>query len=220
MSFNSSVIYQSDKIKTSHYFGTKNTITDLTRMITMDQIHSGTVKYVTAQDIGAKIPQCDGIVTNSPYTALSVKTADCVPILMCDDENQVIAAVHAGWRGTINSIAVNAVKLMIEYGADLNKIMIALGPSIKLECYEVREDFREAVISALGSDICDIFVRTIGNTLRADIPGINIHLLTEFGIPGENIDICPECTCCNPEVFQSYRGSGGKNDIMRSVISL
>lgn len=193
------------------YFGTRHTAVDLSRVVSMNQIHSGTVKYVTENNVGTRIPECDGIVTDRKNVALAVKTADCVPLLMHTDN--VITAVHAGWRGTIQNIAVNAVKLMMDYGANVNNIKIAVGPSICFNCYEVKDDFVQAVESIIGKTE---FVRNG----HADIAGINIKLLTDFGVPRENIEFSNICTCCNQNLYFSYRGSGGKPDCMYHVIEL
>ena len=200
----------------TYYFGTRDTITDLSSVVAMNQIHSNIVKYVTEADIGTVISECDGIVTDRENVPLSVKTADCVPLLMWD--NSVIAAVHAGWRGTISSIAVNAVDMMISHGAVRENIKVAVGASICFECYEVQSDFYDAVESALGTEFCDMFIRQYNGQLHTDVKGMNLKLLTDNGIKPENITVCPDCTCCNMDKYYSYRGGKNKQEIMRSVI--
>lgn len=201
----------------THYFGTRDTVTDLSAVVKMNQrYHTNNVRYVTEADIGATIPECDGIVTDRKNVPLSVKTADCVPLLMWTDN--VIAAVHAGWRGTIQSIAVKAVDMMTDYGAVRGDIKIAVGPSIRFECYEVQQDFYDAVKSALGIEFCNLFVRPHNGKLHADVMGMNVKLLTDNDIKRENITIHPDCTCCNMDKYYSYRGSGGDKSVMRSVI--
>lgn len=202
-----------------YFFGDRHTIVDESTVVKMHQIHSNTVKYVTEADIGTVIPECDGIVTDRPNVPLVVKTADCVPILMWSDN--VIAAVHAGWRGTVQSIAVKAVELMEKYGAVREQINVAIGPSIQFECYEVKSDFCDTVNSELGTGFCDLFVRPHENIMCADVKGMNIKLLTDCGINPDNITVNTECTCCNMDKYHSYRGSGGtKKGNMRSVIVL
>jgi len=182
----------------------------------MNQIHSNIVRYVTEADVGTVIPECDGIVTDRENVPLSVKTADCVPLLMWDDN--VISAVHAGWRGTISLIAVNAIDMMIKYGAISENINVAVGASICFAHYEVQEDFYNAVESALGTEFCDMFVRSYKDEIHADVKGMNLKLLADNGIKSGNIKVCPDCTLCNIDKYYSYRGGKNKNEVMRSVI--
>ena len=196
----------------TYYFGTRTTVTDLSAVVSMNQIHSNIVKYVTESDIGTVIPECDGIVTDRVNVPLSVKTADCVPLLMYDDT--VIASVHAGWRGTISLIAVNALDMMVKYGALRENIKVAVGPSICCEHYEIQQDFYNAVESSLGTEFCDMFIRNS----HADVKGMNLKLLADNGIKAENITVSPDCTWCNIDKYHSYRGSGGVRDVNRSVI--
>lgn len=204
----------------NYFFGDRHTIVDESKVVTMNQIHSNIVKYVTVADIGTDVHECDGIVTDCRNVPLVVKTADCVPLLMWWNES-VIAAVHAGWRGTVQSIAVKGVELMEKHGAVREQINIAVGPSIKFECYEVKNDFCDTVDFELGTGFCDLFVRQHDGILCADVKGMNIKLLTDCGINPDNITVNTECTCCNMDKYHSYRGSGGtKKGNMRSVIVL
>ena len=196
----------------TYYFGTRDTIVDLSSVVAMNQIHSNIVKYVTEADIGTIIPECDGIVTDRKNIPLSVKTADCVPLLMWDAD--VIAAVHSGWRGTVSRIAVNAIDMMVKYGAVRDDIKVAVGPSICVDCYEVQADFCDAVESALGIEFCDLFIRDS----HANVRGMNLKLLADNGIKSTNITVSPDCTRCNMDKYYSYRGSGGLRDVNRSVI--
>jgi YfiH family protein len=207
-------------IPVDHNFGDKNTPFDFKTTVVMNQIHSDIIKYVTESDVGTIIEQCDALVTGRSDVTISVKTADCVPLLMYG--GGIIAAVHAGWRGTIKLIAPKTVKFMADLGVHISDIKIAVGPCICYDCYEVKDDFRQAVRGAVGSEYCDMFVRDYSGTgsLHADITALNIKLLTDCGIKPANIENLNICTCCNKDVYFSYRGSGGAKDVNRNVIRL
>lgn len=109
----------------------------------LQQIHSDIV-HVVAGKVPAGCSTGDAIVTATPGVALAVETADCVPLLLADPENCVVAAVHAGWRGTLRRIAEKTVGVMRrEFGADPAKLLAALGPAIHVCCYEVGQEVIE-----------------------------------------------------------------------------
>ena len=94
----------------------------------------------------SEISDTDALVTDKPGICLCVQTADCVPVLLFDPGKKVIAAVHAGWRGTVAKIVANSVHVMKEkYGCDPKTILVAIGPSIGPEVYEVGDEVVEAV---------------------------------------------------------------------------
>ncbi len=189
------------------------------------QIHSAIVSIADASMRGKGYfahtdAEGDGFVTKDVDTALAVCTADCVPILMEDADSGVIGAVHAGWRGAAAGIAAECVRKMCALGAHTKNIRVAIGPAIHPCCYEVGEDFYDAVCGMLGKDTARLYVRAQGDRLHADIVGINLHFLLESGIADAHIDRSDFCTCCHPELFYSHRFSKGKRGTMLSVISL
>ena len=124
-------------------FGT----TDLDASARREQIHSADISYVNQ---GGIYPPGDGFYTDTPGVILTVKVADCVPILLEDPKKRLIAALHAGWRGTVAGIAQKGVEALGGMGADPADIQVAIGTSIRPCCYEVREDFYSAVKEARG----------------------------------------------------------------------
>lgn len=193
---------------------------DIEDMFSAKQIHSSTVEIVTKNDLGRHF-ECDGFVTSEKGLLLTVKVADCVPILL-HDETGVIGAVHAGWRGTVSGIAVNAVKKMISLGASAENIKVAIGPCIHSCCYEVDIPFVNAVKAAeYGSELLSFITpaKTEGK-FYADLTEMNRHLLTLSGVKDENINICPYCTSCESDVFFSHRASHGKRGLMMGGIIL
>ncbi len=190
------------------------------RMFSAKQIHSATVETVTSADLGRDFA-CDGFVTAERGLFLTVKTADCVPILLCDEATGVIAAVHAGWRGTVAGIVCEAVKKMETLGASPSRIVAAIGPCIHRECYEVDAPFLEAVKEQ--NEALTTFVIPLphkeGHYL-ADLVAMNRFLLLSAGVAEGNLYACGFCTACASEVFFSHRASGGKRGLMMAGIRL
>ncbi len=117
---------------------------NFSRVLLLNQIHSNEVMVIDDDskfygDQG--LPKADGIITNLPNVAIGVVTADCAPILLKDEEQNIIAAVHAGWPGAKANIIANAVRKMRELGA--KKIKAIIGPMIHKLSYEVSPDFRD-----------------------------------------------------------------------------
>ena len=200
-------------------------------IISVKQIHSAKIRYVTEANAGEGFfaPEgeaCDGYVTDRRGIAPAVRTADCVPILFCAEESGVpvlCAAVHAGWRGTAAGIAAGAVAELLSLGAVPRNIKVAIGPCIGKCCYQVREDFKNALRHQRGAAFAEEFIsadRENPGFFRADVSGMNVKILTEAGISRENIDVCGMCTCCDSEKFYSHRRDGEKRGTMLSVISL
>lgn len=194
-------------------------------VISRPQIHSARVIYAdeNMRGEGYFVPTedgCDGYVTDCEGVTLGVKTADCVPILFCDEAAHVIGAVHAGWRGTAAKIAVECVSQMCSLGAKPENIRAAVGAAIHACCYEVGEDFYSSVSDIAGEDMAREFIKMQNGRLHADIVGMNKRILLEAGLLEANIDVCPHCTACEPSVFYSHRYSKGLRGTMLSIISL
>ena len=188
-----------------------------------DQIHSSIVKRVT-KDYSCQA--CDGLVTNEKGITLGIKTADCVPILLfCEGgekKENIISAVHAGWRGTCKNIVSAAISEMTEMGAEIVNIKVAIGPSIKPCCYEVAKDFYDAFCDSMGEDAARTFIKPSEKEghFKADLVGINRYQLEENGILHQNIDVASLCTCCDPKEFYSHRRMGNTRGTMLSVIAI
>lgn len=187
------------------------------------QVHSDIVRVVTAEDaheLYVPIPyEADGLVTRERGLALLVKTADCVPILMEDAENGVIAAVHAGWRGTVARIATEGVRKMISLGARAENIRCAIGPAICSDCFQVGAEVAEAVaaLGCAGNYRVKPDPRAEGKFL-ADLKGVNSDVLIAAGVSAGNIWISPECTRCLHEKYWSHRWTNGHRGVQASVI--
>ena len=201
---------------------------DAQALISVPQIHSADVREVTSANAGEGVSRhasfsCDGYVTSQSGLAIGVKTADCAPLLLeaRDKDERVVAvsALHAGWRGTVSGIAREGVKKLISCGAAPENIFVAIGPCIHRCCYEVGEDFVNNIQEKLGQNYDKKYIiKNSDGRLFADIVTINKDILMSCGVPEENIDVSPLCTCCSPELFYSHRASRGKRGAMMSVI--
>lgn len=192
------------------------------------QFHSSIVRYVTEKEALEGIERentmaSDGFVTDVAGVSLIVRMADCTPILFLgkkEDSSPVVAAVHAGWRGTVSGIGVNAVSQMAYLGAKTSEIKAAIGQCIHRCHFEVKEDFVESVRELVGSDFARRHVSASEGKLFADMVSMNLELLLESGLREENIDVSPYCTVCDPKTFHSHRATGGKRGTMGAVIGI
>ena len=150
----------------------------------------------------------DATVTDIPGILLTVRTADCAPILFWDEENNAVGAAHCGWRGTINKLQVKtALKMRETYGTDLRILKAAIGPCISKCCYEVSDDFYENFANTLGERVKIYFEEKPDGKYMCDLKGVNKMLLSDF-LDEENIEVSQNCTCCEKDRFFSYRRQG------------
>lgn len=191
------------------------------------QIHSSRVRYIGAENRGEGTlreagEDCDGFVTDVSGVVPIVRTADCVPIIMVaprEGNTPVVAALHAGWRGTVADIAGEGVRKMVSLGVKTEDIRAAIGPHIGFCCFEVGEDLREAVTSIRGADFARRHIRENG-ALHADLTGMNRELLLVAGVLDAHIDASTECTVCLGEKYHSHRRGNGIRGAMGSLVAV
>ena len=170
----------------------------------------------------ATIVSCghDAIVTNQPDILLSIQTADCVPILFLDEVRRVVAAVHAGWRGTLGGIVTKTLLVMQNrFRCNVRTIRAAVGPSIGGCCYEVDE----AVLALLKRAYPfwqEVVEQTNGSRAHLDLRRLNRRQMEEAGIERNWIEAVNLCTFCHSELFYSYRRDGKRTGRMTSGIGL
>jgi hypothetical protein len=173
------------------------------RIVTMKQVHGDQIVQVNDDKL-KEAGEADGMIAAAPGIFLGVLTADCVPILFVAPKRKVVAAVHAGWRGTLAGIAEKAVRELEEkHGADLHGIEAALGPAIGSCCYEVGPDVLEPMRERWGT-LAERATRTAGKKSYLDLRAINRGIVESAGIPPSQIHLIGPCTCCSEEYF-SYR---------------
>lgn len=169
-------------------------------LVWMEQIHSRNVSVVDGPVSGA-VPATDALVTTTPGLALVVLTADCVPILLGDDEAGVVAAVHAGRVGARIGIVGEVLRTMIGLGARPERIGALLGPAASGARYEVPAAMQRDVEAHLPGSACT----TVGNTPGLDIrAGIHRQLL-DAGVGAVAVD--PRCTIADATLFSHRRGA-------------
>lgn len=144
------------------------------------QVHGREVTEVTGPWPLNRAPKADGMVSRTPGMALGILTADCVPVLMAEENRRVIGAAHAGWRGAAAGIIEATIKAMERLGAERKNITAAVGPCIAQESYEVGDDLRKEVLAA-NKDYARFFMAD-GVRYRFDLGGLAIALLQEAGI--------------------------------------
>lgn len=205
---------------------------DRTRAVTAHQIHSAKVRVIDETNAGEGCSResgedCDGFVTDTPGVIPIIRVADCVPILLAglkEDGSPVVSAVHAGWRGTVNGIAAEAVRILIRRGAAPESIKAAVGPHIGLCCFEVGEDFVTAVSQIRGSEFARRHTipspHGIPGKYHADLTGMNREILGDAGISPDSIDVSPSCTMCDTSAFYSHRGMNGVRGTMGAGICI
>jgi len=176
-------------------------------LVTANQIHSADVRVVRdAFDAQAEPTACDALTANVARTLLAVQTADCMPILLVDERTRAFAAIHAGWRGTLNCIVSRTLEQMQQsFGTRPAEVMAAFGPAISDCCFEVGPEvaaqFDEAFTNAAG-----IFSNPKPDgKVHLDLRQVNRDLLCAAGIREDVIYDCELCTACRTDLFFSYR---------------
>ena len=187
------------------------------------QVHGDAVRAVTSadikQDLFDPVPyEADGLMTDERGVSLIIHIADCEGILLYCRKPEAVAAVHAGWRGTVADIAGKAVAAMQrEYGCDPGDIVAALAPCASVCCYEVGPEVVEAV-ERLPIDVKDLVVPTRDGHAKIDIKGINAALLRRAGV--RDIYVSPDCTMCLPDKYWSHRITAGRRGAQACIIAL
>lgn len=176
-----------------------------------NQCHTSTVRIARWPSVYEK---CDALVTAERRVFLVVTVADCIPVLMYDRKNKVVAAVHVGWRGAASDIVQSALdSLRREFLTDFHDLIVFLGPSARSCCYDVGED----VASRFPGD----FLRPSKNgKWFLDLQGFTKAQLAQFDLLPDQIEEDGRCTICRPDLFNSFRREGKRSGRMMGVIGL
>ena len=179
---------------------------------TLRQIHSNKVILADRPgDLGAG----DALISNTSGLTLVIRTADCLPILIADPENRAIAAVHAGWRGTVQQILKETVQAMSDrFGSRSQDLVIAIGPAVGECCYEVGPEVAEQ-FSELFPERQDL-----KGTARINLSEAAIRQLRRNGGSVGQIDSSGLCTRCLRDLFHSFRRDGDAAGRMFSGITI
>lgn len=212
-------------------------------LLTLQQIHSTLIRRVGKRD--AAVPgKGDGMMTNEPGVLLGIQTADCIPVLIADRKRHVVAAFHAGWRGTLGRIVENGIgRMRLEFGSRPGDLLAAVGPGIGQCCYSVGEELQAefdsqfSYAAELFRDVYDsdpirekyplLFMTArapghshIGPSLHLDLVEANRRQLLDAGLKPENIFLSGECTSCRTDRYFSHRAEQGFTGRMLSVIGI
>jgi len=210
------------------------------RLAPLRQFHSDLIHAIDGAP--AEPLRGDALITRTPGLLLAVQTADCIPILLADPENRAIAAIHAGWRGTLKRIAEKTLgRMRMLYGTRPESVVAALGAGIGRCCYEVGPE----VVKEFGSQFpearnwfdgpFDVLVsgedpnplpwltmRPPGHqppppTAQLDLHAANRAILEGAGVRGSRIDVAEFCTSCRADLFFSYRRERETGRLMAAI---
>ena len=192
----------------------------LENLVCTRQTHSDIIRVVTKEDhisiFHRNYPECDGLVTNDPGTALIVYTADCTPLLFHDPVTGAVGAAHAGWKGTAQAIGARVVEAMAEnYGSRPEDIRAAIGPNVGFCHFETDWDVPEAMIATYGDEV-NAYIQKKGEKYYLDLKEINALCLRRAGV--KHIEISDACTMCQPDRFWSHRVTKGDRGSQGAVI--
>jgi len=212
---------------------------DKLALVPLLQFHSDSI--LCFDEPPTKPSRADASITNRPGLLLAVQTADCVPILLADPRNRAVAAVHAGWRGTLQRIVAKAIgRMQMQFATQPADLLAAIGPAIGGCCYEVGTEVA-AAFAAQFPNAAKFFdeLRTGDepNPLQwlnrmppghqpppgkvlLDLPKANRLQLLEAGVAGKNIFASDLCTRCRTDLLFSYRKEASQCGRMMSVIGI
>ena len=209
------------------------------KLISLKQIHSDVVHLFDAAPV--EICQGDASLTNCPGLLLGVQTADCVPILLVDPKKRAVAAVHAGWRGTLARIVVKAIgQMQMQFKSNPADLLAAIGPSIGGCCYEVGTEVATQFLSQFreAPEWFDEFrtgdepnpVQWLNmmppghqpppKNVLLDLRKANRTQLLAAGLRASNIFVSDLCTACRRDLLFSYRKEGPQSGRLMSVIGI
>lgn len=171
-------------------------------LIQPQQNHGTTIAVVDGAKGSMQPEGTDGLITRHSGIMLSVKTADCVPVIYIDPEHNIIGISHQGWQGTLHGMAERMIKKLCEQGADLSTLQCSIGPCIAGVSYTVQKEradlFREKYPDAPG-------VIGVDAGFQLDLRLINRYQLEQQGILPKNIQIHPDDTFTQSDRYYSYR---------------
>ncbi len=213
------------------------------QLVTMKQIHSDAIRDVS--EAPARPPKGDALITATPGLVLAVQTADCIPILLADPKQRVVAAVHAGWRGTLARIVQKTVgRMTMLHGTRPADVVAALGPGVGRCCYPVglevvqqfnsqfaeARDWFDGPFDRLVTDDSPNPLQWLNQmppghqppppTANLDLAAANRWQLLDAGVKPKNISTSDLCTACHVSRLFSYRAERGHTGRMMGTIAI
>jgi purine-nucleoside/S-methyl-5'-thioadenosine phosphorylase / adenosine deaminase len=180
------------------------------RLYLLKQVHGTSVRPAPWEGR----PEADAAVADREGMVLGIETADCLPVLIADPRRRVVAAAHAGWRGTAAGVTRAAVLALVQGGSRPEDLVAALGPGIGPCCYEVGEE----LVAAFGPGGEAFFRPGPRGRLHLDVRAANVAQLRAAGVPEAQIHHVAECTSCRADLYHSYRRDGPRTGRMINYI--
>ena len=200
-------------------------------LITLKQVHSNTMHDVTlVQSTGAAeaniVIEGDGLISATTGQLLGILTADCVPVLVADTRTRVVAAFHAGWRGTLTRIVEKGLHFLCDrHGAQPEDLVAAIGPAIRPCCFEVGLEVQHAFTESSPYAGNLFSIPEPGSKPKMNLQEANRQQLLAAGLQAKQIQTIAECTSCcrtagGERKYFSYRAEAGVTGRMLSVIGV
>ena len=199
--------------------------TDPEHMVASKQTHTTNIRLATEADLGNGITgpsaydDVDGLATDIPGIALVTFYADCVPLYFVDPVKKAIGLAHSGWRGTVAGMGACMVQFMREhFHSDPKDLIVAIGPSICVDCYEVSEEVAEQFREGFPEEVLQ--PGKAEGKYQLDLWKANESILLKAGILPEHLTVTDVCTCHNPEYLFSHRASHGQRGNLAAFLML
>jgi YfiH family protein len=174
------------------------------------QVHGAAVHVVSADDEVRQVRglEADALVAPAGGIAIGVRVADCVPVLVVDAQSGAVAAIHAGWRGTVRGVVEAGVAALLAHGSgDPGELRATVLPHIRRCCFEVGEDVALELLGSTPGREPSVIDRTRPKP-HVDLTAIVCAKLRALGLADAAIDVVPGCTRCEPARFFSFRRDG------------
>ncbi|HZL11258.1 MAG TPA: peptidoglycan editing factor PgeF [Prolixibacteraceae bacterium] len=185
------------------------------------QTHSDQVGLANSENRASDFVDTDALITNEPGLFVCVQTADCVPVLLYDTQQKVVAAIHAGWRGTVSKIVQKTIlKMTQKYDCNPDDIIAGIGPSIHMHAYEVGPEVVLEVQSSFSNSSSLLKPSLNSGKAYFDLWEANKTILIESGVPEGNIEVMGLCSFEHAGLFYSARRDGADTGRMVSGIKL
>lgn len=187
-------------------------------IIYLKQVHSDKIFVYSKNRENIKDSEGDAIITNGKNVIIGVFTADCVPIVLIDENKEIGAVIHSGWRGTFDSITFKTIKKMEEeFNTDVKNVKAYIGPHIRKCCYEISEELKLQFINKKNN----IDEKVLFDGRKLNLEACILDDLKRAGVCKNNINTLDLCTCCEEGIkLHSYRKSAGAYGRMFTFITL
>ncbi|MBE0478717.1 peptidoglycan editing factor PgeF [Candidatus Aerophobetes bacterium] len=201
---------------------------DSNSVVTGEQVHGTHIQIVTPTSKrgnsvarGNIFPETDVLITKMQGISLQVMIADCPALLFFDPEHHVVALAHAGWQGSLESIAGKAVKAMNQnFHTNPRKLHVGISPSIGPCCYEIGKVVLEKLTACFPGNCNNFLIAKPGGIFHLNLWKLNVYNLLAAQVQPECIEVANICSTCSPELFYSYRKDKGQTGRFGLIASL